>query len=129
MDYRKRRGYKKELFRVVLGTAGVLALALVTFGAARATWDMYGKFTAASDARQAAAAQQHALEAQLLQVEDEVASLSDPRGIEREVRERYGVARPGEGEIRIVREAATSSFAEDDSSHFLRRVWEALFVW
>ncbi|HEY6018717.1 MAG TPA: hypothetical protein VIY48_02155 [Candidatus Paceibacterota bacterium] len=128
-DFRKRRNLKKEIPRVVLGSVGILALGLLAFVAARAAWDMYGKFTAASQARTDAEAQLAQLETQYEQVETQVKSLTTDRGVEAAVRERYGVVKPGEGEIDIVRAASTTAPASTQQESWFVRLWKSLFVW
>jgi cell division protein FtsB len=128
-DFRKRRNMKKEIPRMLLGVAGIVALAGLTFVAARAAWDMYGKFAAASEARSDAETQLAQLQTQYERVEAQVAELTTDRGIEAAVRERYGVARPGEGEIDIVRHASTSDSGARGSESWFRKLWNSLFVW
>src|SRR5437868_2203478 len=98
-DFRKRRNPKAELLRATLGTFGVLVLAALTFFAIRGAWGMYQKFTAASEASAASSANLAQLESQYTQVSADTANLATPRGVEGELRQRYGVAQPGEGEI------------------------------
>lgn len=127
-DFPKRRSFRAELTRVVLGSAGLLLLALLAWVMGRAAWGMYGKFTHASEARQSTEAELSSLQEQLAQVEGAVADFNSERGLEAQVRERFGVARPGEGEITIVRRSR-----EDETAAPLRgfwqRIWDAVFVW
>jgi len=114
---------------MLLGVAGVLVLAAASFVAARAAWDMYGKFAAASQARTDAEVELAQLQEQYAHVETEVASLNTERGVEAAVRERYGVAKPGEGEIDIVRQSPTSTAATAGQDSWFARLWHSLFVW
>jgi len=102
---------------------------LVIFSA-RAAWSMYGKFTSASAA---AASSQVELERVLAQKEDvtaELEDLSSDRGVEELLRERFGVAKPGEGEIRIVRKVGGEGDAPlDEKGNIFTRIFRALFVW
>ena len=128
-DFRKRRNMKREIPRVLLGCAGIVALGVLTFFAVEAAWGMYGKFAAASEARAGAQTQLAQLQTQYARVQTQVAELNTDRGIEAAVRERYGVARPGEGAIDIVRHASSSeSGARGDESWFAK-FWRSLFVW
>lgn len=128
-DFRKRRNMKREIPRMILGCIGILALAGLTFEAAHAAWDMYGKFVDASNARSDAEAQLAQLEQQYAQVSSQVAALNTSRGVEAAVRERYGVAKPGEGEIDIVRAASTTAPAANQGDSWFSRLWKRLFVW
>ncbi len=127
-EFKKRRTIGAEILRMSLGALGVLALGLVAFGASRAAWTMYGKFTEAAAARAGAEAQLQELEQRDQTIKADVAALSSNRGVEAALRERYGVALPGEGEINIVRQASsTGPFIEQVG--FLQKLWQLLFVW
>lgn len=128
-EFRKRRNLKRELPRVVMGCLGIIALGGLTFMAARAAWDMYGKFAAASQARSDAEVQLAQLQTQYAHVEAQVKALNTERGIEAAVRERYGVAKPGEGEIDIVHSASTSQSASKGDESWFAKLWHSLFVW
>ncbi|HEV7449365.1 MAG TPA: hypothetical protein VGP13_02385 [Candidatus Paceibacterota bacterium] len=128
-DYRKRRSSKQDVMRAVLGALGVLLLALVAFFAVKAAWGMYGKFAAASEADAAAHADLDGLKKQYTQVGAAAEALSSDRGMEAGVRERYGVAKPGEGQIDIIRREATTSAAAADEPNIFVKIFRALFVW
>ncbi|MDB5225119.1 MAG: hypothetical protein JWL87_71 [Candidatus Adlerbacteria bacterium] len=128
-DYRKRRAGRQDLMQTGFGLAGVAFLVFVAFIAVRGTWGMYGKFVAASGADASARAELEELRSQHKHVGAAVAALSSDRGVEAGVRERYGVARPGEGQIDIVRRQATTSSESADSPNFFVRIFRALFVW
>jgi hypothetical protein len=55
--------------------------------------------------------------------------LSSLRGVEAEVRERYGVARPGEGKIEIVRNSKGEDIQGLEDGNIFIRVFRSLFVW
>ena len=124
---RHRQGL--ELLRLCATVAGTVALAFLIIVSARAAWDMYGKFSAASESRQAAESELQALQEKKERVEAAVVSLSSERGVEAEVRERFGVAKPGEGEIKIVRDESQDAPDVSKSKNIFQRIWEALFVW
>src|SRR5260370_1197585 len=108
-DFTKRRNRGGILRRFLLGTCMVALLTFVTFGAVHASWGMYGKFAEAASANDAAQQNLSQMREQKASVETEVAHLSSPVGQEAQLRQSYGVALPGEGEIQIVRETASSS--------------------
>jgi len=58
-----------------------------------------------------------------------LASISTPEGQEKELRERFGVVKPGEGEIQIVQAPATTTNAPEPQEGWWARVFHALFVW
>ncbi len=127
-EFKKRRTWGAELLRVAGGTLGLLALAGLAFGATRATWNMYGRFAEAAAARAGAEAQLQDLEGRHAKIETDVDALSSARGLEAEVRERYGVVRPGEGEIAIVRHSSSTEVLRQESG-ILEKLWQLLFVW
>ncbi|MEK7613017.1 MAG: hypothetical protein AAB449_02640 [Patescibacteria group bacterium] len=127
-DFSKRHSQSSFLIRFALRFVGVLALVLVALVAVRASYNMYGKFAQAADAGKNAEARLAMLIEQKSQVGAAVESFDSPRGVEAEVRQRYGVARPGEGRIEIVRDAASSSaLHKNQSSNIFVRMFEALW--
>jgi len=128
-DYRRRRGNKQDVLRAGLGLGGVLLLILLAFFAVRAALGMYSKFASASQADEAAKVELEELKRQLAQVGAAAEALSSLRGVEAGVRERYGVARPGEGQIDIIRREASSTGATPEKLGLFSRIFRALFVW
>ena len=128
-DFRKRRAHRGDLLRTALGALGALALLVLAVICVRAAWGMYGKFSAAAATEEAARQELSSLEAQKAKVSEAVAGASTERGIEAQVRARWGLAHPGEGEIDIVRQAPTTTPAEATPTGFWAKLWHALFVW
>lgn len=126
-DFSKRRAKSQVLLRFLLRGGGVLLLGFVAVTMVRASYNMYGKFTEAAEAQQGAQDRLTLLVAQKEQVGAAVEAFDSPRGIEAEVRERYGVARPGEGRIEIVRETPTTSLRTLQGNNLLVRIFEALW--
>lgn len=127
-EFKKRRTVASEILRMTLGLAGVLVLVGAVFLASRAAWGMYGKFASAAEARSEAEGQLADLQDRYKKMQADVAEFSSPRGLEAAVRERYGVARPGEGQIDIVRTASTSESVPRNTG-FFEKLWRMLFVW
>ena len=128
-DFTKQHGGSPVL-RFLLGIGGVLLLLLITFGAVRAGYSMYSKFSEAADSDAQAHAELASLKAQQAQVSASVHSLSSPRGVEAQVRQEYGVAKPGEGKIQIVRDvSATNTDAGGQEGNFFNHILQALFGW
>ena len=108
---------------------GLLAfLGVLAFVAARGAYGMYGKFSQAEAARALAENQLTDLQKRYSSVKTQVDALNSSRGMEAAVRERYGLGRPGEGEIDIVQEASTSAPVAAPQS-FFQKLWHLLFVW
>ena len=116
------------MYRVLRG-AGVLALAALAFFATRAAWDMYQKFAASAQADEAAGKELASLKDEQAKVGAAIESLSSDRGVEVGIRERYGVARPGEGEITIVRRAPTTTPDSAAPDNIFVKIFKAIFVW
>jgi hypothetical protein len=115
--------------RAGVGTLGVVLLAFVAFFAVKGAWGMYVKFAAASEADAASKVELAALKEQEAQVGESAEALASSRGVEAGVRERFGVARPGEGQIDIIRrEASSTPFAPEEPNIF-QKIFHALFVW
>lgn len=128
-DYRRRRAGRQDVTRVGLGALGVLLLALVAFFAVKGAWGMYAKFAAASEADAASQVELETLKSQVSQVGASAAALVSSRGVEAGVRERYGVARPGEGQIDIIRRDATTTPPKTEEPNIFVKIFRALFVW
>lgn len=129
-EFKKRRSRNEELLRLTIRAFGALVLFLVMLAVVRAAWGMYGKFVQARNAKLATDIQLSELQGQYEQVGASVEALSSPRGVEAQIRQRYGVVKPGEGEIRIVlATASTSAEAVRPPPNIFMRMWNALFVW
>lgn len=124
-DFAKRRGAG----HLLKSFGGVLILLVLTVLAVRAAWGMYGKFAEASKRDDLSQKELAALEEQQAQVAASVSSFSSERGLEGQVRERYGVVKPGEGQIQIVRDSASTTPQGTPAPNLFIRAWQALFGW
>src|SRR6185369_10578344 len=127
-DFSKRRKAANAI-QLLKSIAGFLAMLVIAFIAVRAAWDMYGKFAEAAQSDELAHKQLAALQVQAEQVSTSVQAFSSNRGLEAEVRERYGVVKPGEGQIQIIRDASTTQTKSAPGRNIFVRMWEALFGW
>jgi len=89
-------------------SAAALALLVLAVVSVRAAWGMYQTFTGALAAEGETAKELAALKQQETQVGAAVEVLSTERGLETQVRTRYGWGRPGEGKIDVVRDPSSS---------------------
>ena len=128
-EFKHIRSRRQILVRFLLGIGGLALLGALTTVAARAAWAMYGKFTEAAAADAQSKAELQSLEQQEAQMSAAVSSLSTPRGVEAQVRERYGVEKPGEGVIEILQPSATSSAAAAVPLNFFSKVWQTIVPW
>ncbi len=129
-DFTKRRNKGSSIRRFLLGIGIVALLGFIAFGAVRASWGMYGKFAEAATANVAAQQNLAQMKAEKQSVEAEVDQMQSPVGQEGQLRQSYGVALPGEGEIQIVRQpASTTAAAAGPSDNYFVRMLKALYVW
>lgn len=92
-EFKKRRSRSEEYIRLAVRSLTALVLLLVMVVAMRAAWGMYGKFTQARTAKLATDVQLKEAQAQYAQVGASVEALSSQRGVEAQIRQRYGVAK------------------------------------
>jgi len=129
-DFKKQRSASHDVFNFFLLSAGILLILGLTTVSVQAAWGMYTKFTIASEGDAAAKAELVQLGIQHARVSAAVDDLSSNRGVEGQIRERFGVARPGEGAIMIVRSGTTTAGAQNfNKENIFMRVFHALFVW
>lgn len=129
-DYSKRRPNRAHtLLRFGATVAGVGLLAFLAVVSGRAAWGMYGKFAEARSESAVAQAELAALKEKEVRVKGSVEDFSSLRGFEKEVRTRFGVAREGEGEIKIVRDEEGSEAVVIERKGFWNRLFNALSFW
>lgn len=128
-EFKKQRSRPVSLAVFALQVVGVGVLCVVTVGAMRAAAGMYGKLTTATAGQSEAETELATLEAQRVRVAASVAELSSQRGTEAQIRQRYGVVKPGEGEIEIVRDSAAAAQPLPAKESWWRGIFRALFVW
>jgi|GEM_PF-524527 len=120
---------RRQYLRMVVGLGAMALLALVAVGSARAAWGMYQKFAEASSADASAQGELTTMQAQYGSVSTTVEQLGTSRGLEAAIRQRYGVGKPGEGEIDIVRQASSSDTQNTDGQSWFDKLLHAVFVW
>ena len=126
-DFSKRDKRGRVMFRLVRKTLGVVFLAILAIFAVRASWGMYERFNQAVESQEGAQERLALLIAKKEKVEDEVEHLDSARGIEAQVRERYGVARPGEGRIEIVRNSTSTASVVNEPGNPIIKFFKALW--
>lgn len=129
-DFKRQRSSRHDILNFFGLCAGVLLIMGFAGFSARAAWGMYQKFAVASQGHAVAEGELARLQVQYARVSAAVEELSSERGVEAGVRERFGVARPGEEAIMIVREGTTTPEAPAlREENFASRLFRALFVW
>lgn len=125
---RREQGPGMPLF--LLKCMGALVLLVLSVLAARGAWEMYARFRIASLEAGGAKSELMSLKGREREIAASVASFSSERGVEREVRERYGVVRPGEGKIEIVRDPESEELGPlQAEGNVVTRFLRSLFVW
>ncbi|OGC84746.1 hypothetical protein A3F55_02735 [Candidatus Adlerbacteria bacterium RIFCSPHIGHO2_12_FULL_53_18] len=114
-------------FFLALVTAGVLLF--VSSASVKAAWGMYQTFDMAVGERALAEAELAATKEEYVTIVATLEQFSSERGIEAAVRERFGVVRPGEGEIRIVRTESAESIEEITANNPFSKLFNALLAW
>ena len=127
-EFQHRRSKREELLRLGLRTMGALLLLVLTITLARGAWCMYIRMAAASQGAEEADVELTRLEAQAQGASSTLAELSTARGQEAQIRQRFGVVKPGEGEIDILQVEPHSSSTEP-AEPWWQRIFHALFVW
>lgn len=86
---------------------------------------MYERYAQASEARSATVKETAALKERQASLLARIETLSTDRGLEEELRRRYGVAREGEGVIEVVKEAPKVQKAAEEKGFigWLKRVF------
>ena len=128
-EFKKRRGQQGEIVQLGLRALGTLALLVLAALAVHSAWGMYTKLAEASQGQRSAEAELAALTQQEVRVARSVGEIASTRGVEAQVRERFGVARPGEGGIQIVRDTPTSTAQATTKEFWWQRIFHTLFVW
>jgi len=124
------RRRRVDVPRFLLSVSFIFLLLLVTFSVAHAALNMYGKFAEAAASNDASQQNLKDLQTQEASVQAQVDALVTPEGQEAQLRQSYGVALPGEGEIQLVQknDATTASAASQGGNIFVQ-ILRALFVW
>ena len=124
-----RRGPKEDLGRLVVRGIGAVLLLAVTVMLMRGAWGMYVKMAEASQAQEEAEVELARARAQAQGVGGSLDELSSERGQEEQIRQRFGVAKPGEGEIDIIHDQSTSTAQDTASEGWWQRLWRSIVVW
>jgi len=128
-EFKKKYSRRQELVRFFIGLGAVAIMLALTISSVRAAWSMYGKFSEASAGDAAANLNLEQLKVQEAHVSATVAQLQTQRGVEAQIRENYGLALPGEGEIDLVQSSTSTVASTTPPAGFWTRLWHMLFPW
>lgn len=128
-EFKKHHTKPKPVLRFAALCAAAVLLFAVAGVLARSAWGMYGTLATAASAREDAEKSLKTLEEDEARIRATVAALGSQAGIEKEVRERFGVARQSEGEIQIVRDSPQQEADSPESRNGIIRMLRSIFVW
>jgi hypothetical protein len=128
-DFKKHHPKTHYVLRFAATLLGTVILFATAGVAVSSAWNMYGTFSVAAGAREEAEQALRSAQDEQTRISAAVTGFTTDSGLDREVRERFGVVKPGEGEIRIVREAPTEASSEDEQQNGFMRTLRSLFVW
>ena len=115
---------KRRIRRFVASPWVLAVLCALIVIAAWNTLDMYKKWRLSEEALEQARASYGSLEARAGFLDTKIGELSTEAGIEAEVRERFGVAKPGEAVIVVLSDDDEHEFVEEDEGWWARvRGW------
>lgn len=118
LEFRERQKRRRVLSSNI--TIGVLCIVIAI--AAKETWDLYAKERHARELLENARVRQESLGEREAFLKSELANLGDEEGVEGELRERFGIAKPGEKVIVLIDEEATTTF-EEPKKGWWARLW------
>ena len=128
-DFKKHQT-SHDIARFFVGLIGVALLFMLSTVAVRAAYGMYQTFSVAAQGHESATLQLQELEAEKSHVNATLYSLGSERGVEAAVRERFGVVKSGEGEIRIVRDKGEGEAGDAAAGdNMFVQFFQSLFVW
>lgn len=121
-ELRKKQKLKKRLY----SWPALLVLGFITFIFVRGTVIVFEK--KAESAQYVTALQQKAdtLRTQETQLESNIAGLKTEAGLEKEVKEKYNVAKDGERVVILVDQKGGSSTDATDTRAWYERAWDAI---
>ena len=93
---------KRRIRRFLFGRVTIFVLALLFLLIASATWSVFGKYKETRTNRSNAETNLLELENRASNLEEEIAELETPRGVEEQIRQNFGFVKEGERMIVIV---------------------------
>ena len=124
LEYQQKRKIKKRFYsRTVL--IGLFIIALLF---AKATWSVYQKKLESERNEKKAAAELADLEKRQQGLSVDINRLQTKTGVEKEIRDKFSVVKPGENMIVIVEPNQASTTASGGSGFFVR-MWQTIKGW
>lgn len=105
---------KKRMRRFVSSPWILAGLGILIIVAGWNTWDMYQKWRLSEEALEKTRVSYDNLEKREVFLDQKIESLSTTGGVEAEVRQRFGVAKPGEGVIVVLSDEEEQQLVEEE---------------
>ncbi|GMU74411.1 MAG: hypothetical protein AMXMBFR44_6080 [Candidatus Campbellbacteria bacterium] len=102
----------------------ILVLCIVIIILGKEVWDVYQRERLARESLSQAQVQKESLDKREQFLRSEIDLLENQEGVESELRERYGIAKPGEKVIVLVDAEATTTLRQENTSW-----WKKIFFW
>jgi cell division protein FtsB len=122
LEFQEKRRYQKFIYSKVT----LIILIIVIFFLLNAVWNVYKKQAMTKDNLIKTATVYESLQAREKMLSSEIERLKTDSGAEEEIRERYGLIRPGEEVIIIVDEHKDKNSPANSSS---ATVWQKIWNW
>ena len=116
---------KREIKRTLYSKPILLALFIVIIFLSRAVWHNYQGFAVSRDNRQAVEFEKKELENRIADLDKYIKNLETERGVEGELRDKFGVAKSDEEVIILVDSPETATGTQNIKKGF----WSSLFGW
>lgn len=110
--------------RLLSSNLTILVLCIVIIILGKEVWDVYQRERLARESLSQAQVQKESLDKREQFLRSEIDLLENQEGVESELRERYGIAKPGEKVIVLVDAEATTTLRQENTSW-----WKKIFFW
>lgn len=121
-DFKQKKKIQKRVYSK--GVLIILAISTVFLG--NAVWNVYQKYMEAAEKTAIAKTQLKKLEERELQLSASLASLKTSQGVEKELREKFGVVKDGEEMILIIDAEKNGQNTPVGSGNAVSRAWRAV---
>lgn len=120
---------RQKIKRRIYSRPVQIILLIVIIFLARSTWKIYQKNQEAKDSLMRAEAELSTLQLSSAELAEKIEDLESERGRDREIREKFGVAKDGEDVVIIVRgKNGTSTSTAPVERSFLGRIWHGFLA-
>ncbi|MEK7606262.1 MAG: septum formation initiator family protein [Patescibacteria group bacterium] len=113
-DFRHKQKMRRIMYsKTLFGVLAALLLLVIW-----KTWDIYQKQRLAAQALEESRVEYEELAERAQVLSEDLDTLNTPAGVEEVVRDRYGVAKPGEEVIILINDVSAQKESEDDEVGF-----------